>query len=224
MMRSGSTWSFNVVRLILERHGELDGTLPRWVGALAEVDRFIEAQRSNPKQVLVKVHRPGPFTRDLIASGEARNLFTHRDPRDAIASMQEMWGWQLCDMIRHLRIISEMVDGYRKSGHTLLLPYADIVARPGETIVAIASYLGVALDATEVEAIDAQTNRKAARALSDAPDFAVAPGTEHEETTLLHKNHIRDGRVGRFKDHLSAGDAATIARELAPLMEALGYA
>src|SRR5262245_49638153 len=75
MYRSGSTWLYNAVRLILAK-AEVPGLAAGWI---AEKDTLLK--HKNP---VVKTHA---FDADLAACETAVVLTSHRDLRDVLASL-----------------------------------------------------------------------------------------------------------------------------------------
>src|SRR5580704_11060212 len=88
VIRSGSTWSFNVCRLLghllAKRRSQRCG-----MACLREqsLEQFLQAEanlRDGP--AVIKVHEVGPVAREWIRAGRAKAVCTFRDPRDCVAS------------------------------------------------------------------------------------------------------------------------------------------
>ncbi len=86
MIRSGSTWSFNVCRLmgdlLAKRRGQAHGSAYLDRNTL---DQFLVTQayvREGP--AIVKGHELGPVALDWIHTGRAKAVCTIRDPRIAL--------------------------------------------------------------------------------------------------------------------------------------------
>src|SRR5437764_605665 len=95
MHRSGSTFSFNVVRELLQRRG----------GAYQEVCSSVTSavERSDGSgHVLVKEHLFDDVTLRLVELGAVKAVCTIRRPEDAVASLMETFGLGLDESIAHI--------------------------------------------------------------------------------------------------------------------------
>jgi len=78
MLRSASTWQYNVIRHLLRRHGFIVKVYSRGQGSNKQLTEFLRRSR----HVIVKTHE---FDSDLMAAADV--IFTsHRDLRDICAS------------------------------------------------------------------------------------------------------------------------------------------
>src|SRR4029079_19176758 len=89
VMRSGSTWAFNVCRLLAQiRAKELN--VPHGIAYLPEdkIDLFFREQADKvPGPTVVKVHTITQGILDTLKTNRARAVCTYRDPRDCVASL-----------------------------------------------------------------------------------------------------------------------------------------
>ena len=190
IIRSGSTWSFNVARLLLEKRAtsfrsEFNNKIRDAVrGAADRYDNHV-----------IKAHEPDRFGRRLIKDGRCRTICSFRDPLDCIASGIEAFGGNFKDMVsmtrRHMKLLKLQI----VAGGVHFVWYDDIVERPRECIAAIAAYLDQELADDEGGQIAAALSRESvSRLIQDiaaAPTPDAAPGTWDRET-LFHPGHIRD--------------------------------
>ncbi len=203
MVRSGSTWLFNTVRMILT-HAEV----PDFVSGYAP-DREKLLQHQN---ALMKYHL---YRTDLKEHANVI-LTSHRDPRDVAASavrqfkeevplhQLEVWitaylRWaQVADYdLRYEDLLVDRLGEVRKIARVLRLP-PDVVDRlPYEKI----------LECVEGE--------KFGHRASEGPD--------HDAVNLLHKGHITDGRHGSWEGTLSPAYVAEIERKFRGWMSLHGY-
>lgn len=134
MPRSGSTWLFNVARLLLERQEPITSG---WIDDL---------EQPLPKRVLVKVHMPNDALGGTI-------LTCHRDLRDVAASVQAM-GWAegraLLDWVMNARLAYD----YWSARAALDLSYERIIGEPEASGRALAAALGVPFEIGVLEAAD----------------------------------------------------------------------
>jgi hypothetical protein len=225
MIRSGSTWMFNVCRLLLEQRGDLDRMVPGYLGEAEDADRALQQLDLQGRNVLLKLHNPGPYAERLVREHRAKDLYTHRDPRDVVVSAHRMWNWSIERAIESMATTVSVFERRRQSENTLFVAYDDILARPQALVRKIAEYLAIHVDAQTVESISAATSVVAARKVATDPaiPFNAAFKYHYDPVTLLHKNHVRDGTSGYWRRHLTDEQAARVVEVAAPLFDRLGY-
>src|SRR5438046_775033 len=89
MLRSGSTWSYNVCRLMAKavaarerRPMSATYLLPQ------QLEQFLQQQPLPPPgPTVLKAHSIGPLALEALRAGRAKGICTFRDPRDCVASM-----------------------------------------------------------------------------------------------------------------------------------------
>lgn len=129
--RSGSTFSFNIVRELLESRG---------VVAQRPDISFDGVLADNPRAdfAIIKAHDATRSTLDRIQAGEVKVICTVRKPEDAIASWMEAFGFgldQSIDMIMSwLRLFEKIHD------HALIVDYEEIDRRYIQAALKIARY------------------------------------------------------------------------------------
>jgi len=225
MIRSGSTWMFNVCRLLLEECGDLDRTVPGYLREGDDADRVLEQLDLKARNVLLKLHNPGPYAERLIRERRTKDVYTHRDPRDVVVSAHRMWNWSIDRAIHSMATTVSVFERRRQSENTLFVAYDDILLRPQALVPEIAEYLGIHVDEQMVESISAATSLDAARTVATNPaiPFNAAFEFHYDPVTLLHKNHVRDGTSGYWRQHLTDEQAARVVEVAAPLFDRLGY-
>jgi len=192
IIRSGSTWSFNVARLLLARgatavRGEFSNKIRTAIrhGVAARVEHHV-----------IKAHEPDRFGKRMIAEGRCRTICTYRDPLDCIASGIEAFGETFEDMVTLTRRHLELLKLQREAGGVHFVWYDDIVERPHERIRAIADYLGQSVDEYEVRRISRSMDRDSVSRLVKELPTAPADGKSRQQSwdpeTLFHPGHIRE--------------------------------
>ena len=91
MPRSGSTWSYTVCRMLLAKHYGADAVEAVYREG-QNADDYATTLNGSAKAHVVNLHYPGPTAMQLVADKQALNVYTLRDPFDAIASFKEVFG------------------------------------------------------------------------------------------------------------------------------------
>ncbi|HZZ42176.1 MAG TPA: sulfotransferase domain-containing protein [Tepidisphaeraceae bacterium] len=200
MNRSGSTWLFNAVRLLLARHDSPDlGS-----GWIAERNTLLQHRTT-----LIKVHE---YDASLLSERwPCAVLVSHRDPRDVVASMSRKF--QLEPSVNLARYI---VDQYRLwSRHAIYdMSYETMITEPLAELQRVATLLG--LPTTHCSEILAELD-ELRRSITTTQPAGV------DSTTLLHPGHITDGRPNSWQDQIPPALAADIEQDLHPWMISHGY-
>ena len=177
MYRSGSTWQFNVARLILE-----DSGVDYWAGWIGDLDP------AEPARIrLIKVHSPqqAPPTADLV-------LTTWRPLADCLRSRVRM-GWLAStrEAVREAFRDQQSIYNIWHSRSDLETDYYDITHNPLVEISRIDARLTAVLnlpnDASRAHRIYARLNELVDPIL--AQSNADATSDRYDRTTLLHPGH-----------------------------------
>ena len=233
IMRSASTWSYNVCRelavraatrrseaLALGYSNDTDLTLAGWLRQAREQNLVLRG--------VMKAHVIGPRTRAAIARGRVGNVFTIRDPRDAMASMllfgQEKSEAEKTDLIESYRQVLEQGLAFLGDGHSLVVRYEEMVGDPRAQIRAIAGYMHTQVTQAGIAAIDAATGTERAATVVARLETETPPGVDHfDPVTNLHVSHLHGGIVGRWRRELSPDFAARLQQAFRPYLQAYGY-
>lgn len=233
IMRSASTWSYNVCRELVLRTqdpareaaaftyaNDTDALLASWVKAEQQQERLLRA--------VMKAHLVGPRTRKLIDAGKLRNVFTIRDPRDAMASMllfgQEKTEEEKSHLIAYFRAVLRQGLAFLNDGRTLVIRYEDMIADPRRQVGVIARYMGLDATGDLLDAVDAATGAESARAVVARLEAQAAPGEDlSDPVTQLHVTHLNTGEVGRWRRELPPAFVARLEQAFGRAMAAYGY-
>ncbi|MGB7058919.1 MAG: sulfotransferase domain-containing protein, partial [Geitlerinemataceae cyanobacterium] len=209
MVRSGSTWSFNVCRSILQAADR--PFISGYFGEEKDVDIAIQNPAIDPSQsLIIKAHIPGQASLQMIRDGKVKNIFTYRDPRDIICSRLKFENREfesiLSVTVQNLR----MYDWYRQSSETLFVRFESMMSDPISEIKKIANYLNIELDEIAVRRIAHQNSleesQKAIDNLQNLPKDSVLfeDSRRIDRDTLLQTGHINGAQIGRWKNELNA--------------------
>lgn len=197
--RSGSTWLYNIVRIMLQ--GRYASVNAQWIEDIGEC----ELSEAN----VIKLHEP-----DLNWQQRAnRILLSKRDLRDIAASLVSMgWARSDADLIDAARNARQMHD-FWASYASLDLRYEDALADRIHAVRQVASALSFDLSDDELAEIAAKVPQKA--------NFVGSGG--YDPMTLLHPNHVNDGRAGRWREQIAPRVADAIWDENSTWLKANGY-
>ena len=231
MYRSGSTWSFNVCRELVQLHGRRSGQpVASCFFNLLELDYFLNARAASlPGPVVIKAHLLGEVTWQAIDAGRARAVVTIRDPRDCVASDMKFMS---LDFEKSTERMVESLKNFppsHHSPHAFFVAYEQMMADRLGMIGRIAAHLGIEVNEQEILETDGRTNmdasKKICRSLHEGPAKEIDPDTGHpiDSATQLHATHIDSGKVGRWKEELSVEQVKIQNRTFEKWMSLLGY-
>jgi hypothetical protein len=230
MARSGSTWVFNVARLLMQRRGltvKPDAIIPDEMQYLRIANEVTQQPPTPSDPVwLFKTH--------LRLSGPlpgASLICTYRDPRDAMVSFQR---FMRCDFERAMGAAIDMTetsDHYRAVSHVpkLELEYRAITNEPEPSAARIAAHIGVEASPAEIAGLcralskgavgeliqqhDAELSRLIETS-ADVPRDRVVINSDGSARAMDPITGFQSGHVSDYRD----GDWARI---LSPLQQRL---
>jgi hypothetical protein len=163
-------------------------------------------------------------------------LYSYRDLRDVAYSMAHKLGVSFWEAVRDydiLGVCQRNDAAWTAQPNVLQMRYEDMVRHPAAAVSAIAKRLGVALhddQAAEIaERFSLENNRQRTDRLAeelrrsgvDLSDRVNA--FRHDPVTLLHWNHLRDGRVQGWRDAAGPAEIAELARRCGDWLKVRGY-
>jgi hypothetical protein len=198
MLRSGSTWSFNVALKLLKLSGGR-----RAFGLYDENPAVLAAARnSRASHLVLKAHTLSPDNYELCRSGAIKAIYTWRDPYDVVASALRIFGKDAGTWLDSLRGALRVWSFHRSTASALIVPYAAILREPGETIAAIGRYLDLPVTAEHLRQIEMEVafstvKRFCSRvAQLDAARVVRKDRMVFDRQTLFHQDHIGNGGTG----------------------------
>jgi hypothetical protein len=203
MIRSGSTWLYNAVRLVCAA-GEDNCAQGFWI------EDFNPASVQAINWLVIKAHLPDP---DLAARSDFI-ITSHRDLRDIAASAGDM-GWaeaggDLASFAMSARVCDEF---WAPKAH-LDISYDDIVGQAASVVSSVASALNIRVAGDQVDDILTVLSKMEPSPSIDGP---------YDKTTLLHVRHKFDGRPGRWRDTLETAVAERIVADHGDWLSTRGY-
>jgi Sulfotransferase domain len=213
MVRSASTWSYNVVMKLL-RSAVGEGV---YGGYNENVANFLESVPPSASYRVLKCHTLDPVGRAMVETGEAKVVFTCRNVADAVVSFMRMFDFDFEHTYSALASSLELYQFHRRRGQALILGYQEITSRPVESVAKIAAHLGIAAPAEVVQRVADETSLEQARAKVkqletelEGDRLVRVDRFVYDPETLLNLNHVRDGRSGYGRKSLTEEEAARI--------------
>jgi hypothetical protein len=186
MQRSGSTFSFNVVRELLERRGTIyQEPFPSAVSVV---------ERSNgASHVLFKAHNADDVTLRLIELGAVKVVCTVRKPEDAIASWMETFGFHLDESIACMHDWLRMF--VRLRDHALVVRYEQIDRQPWRAALRIARLVCPDARLMEVIQVARRYSKKNVKFMADefvaeADNIKDISFSYYDTKTFFHRRHV----------------------------------
>ncbi len=228
MLRSGSTWAYNVARLLLEHAGR--GTAIGFVGEGDAVEQALLKQEGKAPR-LIKFHLPLPKAEALLESGAARAIHTQRDLRDVAVSLMNFESQDFDTVLQRLPEIIQTHARWKRQPNIISIEYADIRQSPKEVVRTLADFLGIAVDDDAIERIVHACSLQSVQRQLQAMDTSKADNVtaidqdrKFHNQTLLHGNHITSGgQTGAYRDMLNESQIERLNAVLHDWLVAEGY-
>jgi hypothetical protein len=218
MPRSGSTFSFNIVRRLLETRGSVHQE-PTF-DLLGALERAGEA-----KHLLLKAHQADDVTLPLIKIGAVKAVCTVRKPEDAIASWMTTFGFTLAESLDATETWLRMFSAIRP--HALIVPFEEIDRKPKSAAWKIARYVCDDADELIVEEIASDYTKVKVKDLSvevetrkgDIEDIGFS---FYDKRTFFHRSHVSAVESLEAIDRIGADQVMAIRQALVPWCDEQG--
>ncbi len=215
MVRSASTWSFNVAMGLLRRSTERSRV---YGGYDEDLAHFLESIPPAATHAVLKCHALDRVGRGLARTGAIQVIFTWRNIADAVVSFMTMFGHDFEHSLSVIGSALELYRFHRESGNAVILGYAEITAHPANAIRRIAAYLGLVEDPKTIAEVAQETSFERMRekveeldTVTDERRLIRRDRYVYDRETLLNLHHIRDGSSGYGCRILSADQLARIS-------------
>ncbi|WP_435009002.1 sulfotransferase domain-containing protein [Tundrisphaera lichenicola] len=232
MYRACSTWQYEVVAHLLERHRG-----GRRLGYLTG-DQFEELEDRGPDDgtwKVLKSHEEHNRFALALAQGRAFGVYAHRDVRDVAYSLMHKrklgFGSLVTQGMVHQVLANDRF--WTAQPRTISQRYDRLVEDPATGVEGLAAHLGIDLEPGESARVASEysfeANRKRTIDLGrkleqggvDLDDPSIAQA--HDRQTLLHWNHMREGRVGDWRERATPHERAVLARTCGRWLVDHGY-
>ena len=221
MYRACSTWQYEVIAHLLERHR--DGQRLGYVSG-AQYDELARRGRSRPGWRVLKSHEGHRGFAKALAEGRAMAIYGYRDIRDVVFSLMHKRGATFERLLRQGMIHQILVNDryWSKRPCVLTQRYEVMIADPVAGVMELASALDLAISDAEAAEVAAeysfQTNRRRTlelvnRLRAEGIDLDNRSNLQYyDPRTLLHWNHLREGRPGKWRTDATPEQRAVLAR------------
>ncbi len=203
MPRSGSTWVFNAVRLLLQR-AEVPDLAAGWI---AERAHLLAHDNS-----VIKIHS---FDVELAARADVV-LTSHRDLRDVAASLQRKFKTGFSPRLIH-EVFADYVQWSKIAAYDL--HYEDLLLDNLSELKAIATVLK--LPSTTTAQLPCAEVLQEIRKERFCENRSTTQ--RYDFINLLHDGHITDGRHGSWENFVPNDVVTAIENEFRDWMIAKGY-
>ncbi|QCG92282.1 hypothetical protein E6C72_30400 (plasmid) [Azospirillum sp. TSH100] len=179
---------------------------------------------------MLKTHGWGDPAGFLAHHPGARCIVTIRDPRDAVVSLMQRFGYGFDRAVAYAVHGADGIVGAARQPGSLLLRYESGFVDRAATVVAIAGHLGLQPRDEQVEALFRRLQPDAVRAAIAEADRldrfpkGLPPGETADPLTQWHPGHIGDRRIGKYAQLLDRERQVAVTMRLARYMEHFGYA
>jgi len=185
MIRSGSTFSFNIVKEILAQTGTVD------ISFANSIDSSVFSRADN-QHFILKTHSPDEDILARIKNGSIRCVCTIRRPEDSIASLIRAFGFPLEFGIESVK---QWLDWYPLVSKLVLsIDYGIIDLQHRLAITKIIEYIGLGSDEALIEILAERYDKSTLKARFDSlanDERTVDVGfSYYERQTFFHRRHI----------------------------------
>jgi hypothetical protein len=234
MFRSGSTWQYQVTVELAQRSGR-----PFRAHGMPHqklVPGLVGDHAGDGVLHIIKTHTPDVIIREYLDHDGVRVLFSERDFRDVVYSMMHKLNASFEVAVRQWRVVENARINevfWTMARNKVVQSYADWMADARPFARAIAALMDIAVDDAAVEAIvkkfclesqKRETARVADRLRRDGVNLEDRKNTfQSDPHSLLHWNHIRQGRQGHWRDLATAEEKQVLLKLCGDWLIKRGY-
>jgi hypothetical protein len=233
MYRACSTWQYDVIAHLIEKHwggvrlGYLTGE---------RFAAFDDVWAEKPCWCVLKSHEGATRFVSTLAEGRAVAIYAYRDIRDVVFSLMHKRRVSFETLYRQGMIHQILVNHrfWTSLPGVLCQRYEALIADPVAGVEQLAAHLGLTLAPGEAGAValeySFQANRQRMLRMghhlrAEGIDLDDPRNVQYYDThTLLHWNHMRDGRPGNWRELATPRQRAILARLCNRWLAENGYA
>ena len=203
MARSGSMWTYNIVRelVALDGYEVRPAVVPKLEAEVAAEAR-LALRDPDPERIWVlKTHHP------VADSPRALFVAPRRDLRDAMVSVMRFMRLDPGIALRAAEVSARLTDHYRETvpdARRLDLDYRETSADPLAALARIAAFLGIAVDADIAALLAGRYSKEAVRARLDrlqlAPSVQMVGNADGSARLFDPETGFQGGHVSDYRD------------------------
>lgn len=228
MYRACSTWQYEIAcRLVEERLGG------RRLGYLtgrefAELDdqrtMSMSMSTTDDEWLVIKSHEESPRIARALGEGRGLAIYAYRDLRDVVFSMMHKRGVSF-ETFASQGMIHQILANDRfwmAQPRLLVQGYDDLIGDPAASARQLARHLGLTLSDDESETLAREYSREANQERAQAfRNRLIAQGVDLDDPanrqlsdpdTLLHWNHVREGRPPTWRELATPAQLRILAK------------
>ncbi len=210
MYRSGSTLQYQIISEIVELK-EI-GKRITW----EKPEMFSVVRGKYETYAKIKVFKSHICTSDIRAEFEINNAwgaYIYRDLRDVIVSIMQKRGFSFEDVIKG-DVIKSCIDNYyawRALPKVYVSRYEEVVEDLKSEVFGIADFFKINLSRSETDIITTKLSlpnqKERIKQFKKMRSYVNLRKNRFDPFSLLHMDHIQDGRVSKWKEVLTASQA-----------------
>jgi hypothetical protein len=217
MIKSGSTFSFNVAREILLASGKVSTSTADCFENWTDAKRF--------QHFITKTHVPSRQLTNGIRSGTIKCICTIRRPEDAIASFNRTFGHNLESLIEH---VDSWLNWYSMvTPHVLTVHYESIDQATPFAIAKMDDFLNGGNNGDVMARIAEKYNKSALKekldGLGEDSNTVNIGFSFYERESFFHRRHISSLVSQSANDLVSEHDISRIRSALSRYVDASGH-
>lgn len=222
---SASTWLYNLLSLLLAEHAL---RYKKSLTSLYADDMNQLGLRSlvNEDAFVIKSHRPSDRLIRLTQSLSVPMFLTLREPRDAVTSLMDRFGTSFEQTLADVAASASRLRLLAQHPDSMCLRFEDRFFSRSAVVSNIAARLALDTPSDIRKQIERSVSRSAITlqiAQADRRGAFKTVGDAEEMLTQWHRDHVGDGRSGKWPRRLSASQAATVRAATASYRRMFGY-
>lgn len=217
MQRSGSTFSYNVARELLESRGGVSSFATNTL-----IDALLN--QGDSQHTIIKSHSPDDLINSLLRNNAVPCICTVRKPEDAIASWMRAFKFSLEESVSIYR--QWLIWHQKMHQHMLNIRYEEIDVYPYLTVRKISKYLLRRWGVFETTKIWWRNRKKRIyiETKEMKSDNKVNIGfSYYDKSTFYHRRHVSSLNSKKANELLSVEEIKYLRDELTGILDANGF-
>jgi len=191
----------------------------------SEEPDYINKLKNTPTLNITKTHNYSWLIAKRIEKTKSIGFFTHRDIRDVIVSqMQKGWIKDVDEFLKNkskFYIYNSIL--YAQTKNMIIISYEKLMNDKKTVIKKVGIALNVELTNEEIDEIDIKTSLNNIKKKIDNMEFIKGAANEVNSSTGLHKNHINDPTLRKWRNNLTPNEINLINKQAAEYIRFFNY-